>query len=100
MIVGGKAQSFCKCYRDWADPECRTKRKSQMVAYFLSVFLGFFGADHFYLGNFYSGFAKLATLGGAGIWWLIDIVRIGSSPVYANEYRLAYDLPHWEYVMI
>jgi len=94
----GKTQ-FCKCFRDWADPECRTKRKSQMTAYFLSVFLGFFGADHFYLAEYSSGFAKLATLGGAGVWWVYDIVRIGSSPVYSNEYRLAYDLPHGIYVM-
>lgn len=90
---------FCKCFRDWADPECRTKRKSQMTAFFLSVFVGFFGADRFYLMEFYSGFAKLATFGGCGLRWVYDIVRIGSSPVYANEYRLAYDLPHWFYIM-
>lgn len=97
--VSGKTTKFCRCFRDWADPECRTKRKSQMVAFLLSVFLGPLGADHFYLNNFYSGFAKLATLGGCGVWWVWDIIRIGSAPVYANEYRLAYDLPHWFYVM-
>lgn len=97
--ASGKTTQFCMCYRDFADPECRTRRKSQMTAYFLSVFLGFFGADHFYLMDYYSGFAKLATFGGCGAWWVYDIVRIGSSPVYANEYRLAYDLPHWFYVM-
>lgn len=99
VAAGGQPMMFCRCYRDWADPECRTRRKSQMVAYFLSVFLGFLGADHFYLASFYSGFAKLASFGGLGIWWIVDIVRIGSSPIYANEYRLAYDLPHWLYVM-
>jgi len=71
-----------------------------MVAYFLSLFLGIFGADLFYLGFYYAGFAKLATLGGAGVWWIIDIVRIGSSPIYASDYRLAYDLPHWLYVIV
>jgi len=99
VTAGGKTMKFCKCFRDWADPECRTKRKSQMVAYFLSVFLGVFGADHFYLAHYYSGFAKLASFGGLGVWWVADIVRIGSSPIYSSEYRLAYDLPHWFYVM-
>jgi len=99
VSAGGRPMMFCKCYRDFADPECRTRRKSQMTAYFLSVFLGVFGADHFYLGNYYSGFAKLASFGGLGVWWVVDIVRIGSSPIYSSEYRLAYDLPHAFYVL-
>ena len=37
-------------------------------------------------------------LGGCGIWWVLDIIRIGSAPVYAHEYRLAADLPHWAFV--
>lgn len=91
--------SFCKCFRDWADPECRTQRKSQFNAYFISVFFGLFGGDHFYLQNFYSGFAKFATGGGLGVWWIYDIVRLGAAPVYTDEFRLAYDLPHWLYVL-
>lgn len=94
----GKPYEFCQCFKEWADPECRTKRSSQMVAYFISVFGGLFGFDQFYLGFYYAGFAKFATFGGLGIWWVIDIVRIGSSPVYTSEYRLAYDFPHWAYV--
>jgi hypothetical protein len=31
---------MCECDPDWADPECRTKRKSQAVAYTLALFLG------------------------------------------------------------
>jgi len=99
MSAWGRKTSFCQCNRDWADPECRTRRKSQRVAYFLSVFVGYLGIDHFYMGLYYSGFAKLATLGLGGAWWIFDVVRIGSAPVYASEYRLAYDLPHWFYVM-
>lgn len=70
-----------------------------MKAYFLSVFLGMFGADHYYLGSYYSGFAKLASFGGVGLWWVYDIVRIGSAPIYADQFRVAYDLPHWFYVL-
>lgn len=92
--------SFCKCEPGWADPECRTQRKSQLVTFFLSLFLGFFGADHFYLGFILSGVLKLVTLGGIGLWWLFDVVRTGSSPVYARDFKVNPDLPHWAYLLI
>jgi len=64
-----------------------------------AIFLGFFGADLFYLG--YPGWAlmKLGTLGGFGLWWVLDVVRTGSGPVYAWNFRVANDLPHWVYVL-
>jgi len=92
--------SFCECGRDWADPECRTKRKSQAKAFFLSLFGGYLGLDRFYLGQYYTSFVKLATLGGLGAWWIFDVAYIGSAPVYAYNYRLAADLPHWLYVTV
>merc|ERR1719215_890861 len=46
------------------------------------------------------GILKMASFGGLGVWWLIDIVRIGCAPCYAGQYRLAYDLPHWAFVMV
>jgi len=90
---------FCECDRDWADPECRTPRKSQVIAYMLSLFLGLFGADLFYMGFPVIGAAKLCTLGGFGVWWITDVIRVGSAPVYAHDYRLAADLPHWAFVI-
>mmetsp|Transcript_21 Transcript_21/g.24 ORF Transcript_21/g.24 Transcript_21/m.24 type:complete len:503 (-) Transcript_21:111-1619(-) len=92
--------AFCECDRDWADPECRTRRKSQLVSYLLALFFGFLGADRFYLGEVGPGLMKLLTLGGGGVWWIIDIIRTGSAPVYAKNYRVADDLPHWAYVLI
>lgn len=92
--------AFCVCDRDWADPECRTRRKSQFWAFFLSIFFGVFGLDQFYLGHTVYGWLKLLSLGGAGIWWVIDIIRIGSAPVLAKPYRVADDLPHWGFVLI
>ena len=38
--------------------------------------LGFTGADRFYLRRPGTGTLKLLTLGGFGIWWLIDLFRI------------------------
>jgi hypothetical protein len=50
--------------------------KSKTTAILLSLFLGTFGVDRFYLGYTHSGIWKLLTLGGFGIWALIDLVRI------------------------
>jgi len=42
----------------------------------LSLFLGWLGADRFYLEQPVMGFAKLCTLGAVGLWWLIDLVLL------------------------
>jgi TM2 domain-containing membrane protein YozV len=96
----GAPMSFCMCDTAWADPECRTRRKSQTYAFFISMLGGWLGLDSFYLGEWGAGFAKMSTLGGLGMWWLFDIVRIGCSPIYASEFRLAADLPHSLYVFL
>lgn len=90
--------TFCDCDRDWTDPECRTRRKSQAVAFTLSLFFGFLGFDQFYLGFPAKGVLKLITLGGCGVWWLIDCIRVGSAPVFSDKFRVAEDLPRWVYV--
>lgn len=41
-----------------------------------SIFLGVLAADRFYLGYSAIGVGKLMTLGGLGIWWLIDVVLL------------------------
>lgn len=38
-----------------------------------SICLGIYGVDRFFIGNKKLGVLKLLTLGGFGIWWLIDI---------------------------
>lgn len=92
--------SFCLCDRDWTDPECSTQRKSQLTAFLLSMGLGLFGADQFYLGWWGWGTLKLCTLGGCGLWWIFDVVRIGSSPVTTSDsFRVANDVEHWAFVL-
>jgi TM2 domain-containing membrane protein YozV len=50
--------------------------KSNTVALLLCFFLGFLGAHRFYVGKIGTGVLMLVTLGGLGIWNLIDVIII------------------------
>lgn len=52
------------------------RQRHFLAVFFLSFMWGYAGVDRMYLGKWGTGIVKLLTLGGLGIWVLIDLVMI------------------------
>jgi TM2 domain-containing membrane protein YozV len=52
--------------------------KDWLTALLLAIFLGNLGVHRFYTGHTGIGLAQLFTLGGCGIWTIIDIIQIAT----------------------
>jgi len=50
--------------------------KLALPAVILAFFFGVFGAHRFYVGKVGTGLVQLFTLGGLGIWAMIDVILI------------------------
>jgi hypothetical protein len=58
-------------------PAAAGSEKSQGIALLLGIFLGGLAGHKWYLGNpWYINVLFIITLGGVGIWWIIDMIRI------------------------
>ncbi|MFT5336202.1 MAG: hypothetical protein ACJAY8_000543 [Sphingobacteriales bacterium] len=49
---------------------------TQIISIVLCFFLGYLGIHRFYMGYTTVGIIQLLTLGGFGIWTLIDFIRL------------------------
>jgi TM2 domain-containing membrane protein YozV len=61
------------------------QQRSYNVTWILSVLLGHFGVDRFYLGKIGTGILKLFF--GAGIWYVIDLIIILAGKMRDKEGR-------------
>ncbi len=59
-----------------ASENTKSSDKSWLAAFLLCLFFGSIGIHRFYLGYTWQGIVQLLTLGGLGIWTLIDFIRI------------------------
>ncbi|MCL2363422.1 MAG: TM2 domain-containing protein [Defluviitaleaceae bacterium] len=50
--------------------------KNPTTILLFSIFLGTYGVDRFLLNDIGLGVGKLLTLGGCGIWWLVDLFMV------------------------
>merc|ERR1712037_11353 len=72
----------CLKYTHDEDGNCRYNFPTAVI---LSLFLGIGGADRFYMGLTPTAVGKLFTLGGLGVWWIIDLILILSGGVMPAE---------------
>lgn len=72
------------------DPAPAGNSKSQIIALVLAALVGYIGVHRFYLGYTTIGILQILTLGGCGIWSLIDLIRIITGdlkPADGSEYN-------------
>ena len=54
------------------------KKVNWVLTLIMSVIFGSLGVDRFIMGQVGLGILKLITVGGCGIWWLIDVILIAT----------------------
>lgn len=72
-----------------AEAEYASVSKDVRVAYALWCVVGIFGGHRFYLGDTGRSIAMLFTLGGLGVWTLLDAFVVGRRVRAVNRSRRA-----------
>lgn len=64
-----------------------SKQRHFLAVFFLSFMWGTFGVDRMYLGKWGTGILKLVTLGGFGVWTLVDLALVMSGATRDKQGR-------------
>jgi hypothetical protein len=64
------------------------RQRHFLILFFFSFMWGVFGVDRFYMGLIGTGFLKLITLGGFGLWALTDMIVVMTGTFRDKQGRL------------
>ena len=53
-----------------------TSTTAWLTLFLLTFFVGVLGVHRFYVGKIGTGFLMLLTLGGLGVWFLVDLILV------------------------
>jgi Predicted membrane protein len=74
--IDANAQFCPKCGAAQTMVRSNTVNKEWIITLILCVLVGEFGIHRFYHGKIGTGILQLITLGGLGVWYLIDLVMV------------------------
>ena len=87
-IIKKEAEICPKCgvrQKNVSDENKPVGKRKYSVALLLSILVGSIGVDRFYMGLVGTGILKLLTLGGCGVWWIIDLILIATNSLKDAE---------------
>ena len=61
-----------------------TSTTDWLTLFLLTFFVGVLGVHRFYVGKIGTGFLMLLTLGGLGVWFLVDLI-LGVTGQFTNK---------------
>ncbi len=83
MEISAIARACPHCGAEQFDPRASAlatrdapSDKRALTTGLLCLLVGVFGAHRFYVGKYVTGILMLCTLGGVGIWVLVDLILI------------------------
>jgi hypothetical protein len=76
FLIGGLVKSPRPAANSGGGAKPRRKWTKKQVSLLLCIFLGWLGVHRFYNKKYLTGVLMLLTLGGVGIWVIIDIILI------------------------
>ncbi len=75
-----------------ASVKIRVSKKSRLIELILCILFGWAGVHRFYVNKIGTGLLMLLTLGGFGMWWIVDLFMVSLGDVRDKK-----NLPvlHW-----